>query len=74
MFKNKYMLKELQKISNVWWAIVVIVGLITQWVNFHSRLQAIEKIQSEQNPIYLQIQKDIVEIKTTLEFIKLNMK
>ena len=54
-----------------WWVLIIfIAGLIATWTNFSNRLDALEKAQAKMDPTFLQIQKDIVEIKTTLEFIK----
>ena len=54
-----------------WWVIILFIGgLIIGWTNFDNRLNNLERTQNEQNPTFLQLQKDIVEIKTTLEYIK----
>ena len=57
-----------------WWVIILFIGgLIVGWTNFDNRLKHLERTQTEQNPTYLQLQKDIVEIKTTLEYIKIQV-
>ena len=54
-----------------WWVIILFIGgLIIGWTNFDNRLNNLERTQNEQNPTFLQLQKDIVEIKTTIEYIK----
>ena len=68
--ENKYM----QQLKDYWFLIVFLGALVMGWANFDSRISSIEATQERQSPIYIQIQKDIVEIKTTLEFIKTNIK
>lgn len=61
-----------------WWFIVIFIGtMIVGWTNFENRISQLEvqttkivEAQDNHNIVYVEIQKDIVEIKTTLEFIK----
>lgn len=62
--------KPFEKIGKHWGVIIFIGGLVVTWTQFDSRLSTVERKVDEQSPISIQLQKDIVEIKTTLEFIK----
>lgn len=63
----------LKPLKDSWFIIVFIGGLIVTWTTFNARLTQVELVIEKQDPVYTQIQTDIVEIKTTLEFIKLNL-
>lgn len=68
------MTERLIKLKEFWFIILFIGGLIVQWTSLNYRITALELQAREQNPIFLQIQKDIVEIKTTLSLIQLELK
>ena len=67
-------LNPLDKLKE-WWVIIIFIGgLIVGWTNFDNRISILEKQQSEQNPVFIQLQKDIVEIKTILSLIQIELK
>lgn len=58
-----------------WWVIIIFIGgLIVGWTNFDNRITNLENKQNEQNPVFIQFQKDIVEIKTILSLIQIELK
>lgn len=61
------------EIKSSWFIIIFIGALVIQWTNIDNRIATVEKQLDEQYPMYLEIQRDIVEIKTTLEFIRFNL-
>lgn len=68
------MTDNFHKLKDFWFIVLFVGGLVVQWTAFSYRLSVVETRVRDQDPIFLQIQKDIVEIKTTLSLIQLELK
>lgn len=76
-YHNNIMEKTLKTIKDYWVILAFIVSIVVTWTTFDTRLSALEEnqseiiiIQKERDVQYSQLQVDIAEIKTSIEFIR----